>query len=154
MLVLKGLVGLHRTVQLQLLQCYWLLHRLGLLWYELFACNSKWLHDTVTVTDIQTEDFCYWKEMIPNSIQATQHCFLFILPGMLKWESLRDHTSKSMIAKPIHQRRADGKEQDSAGIMRDHPWTSWYQRQINLHMFNAVLRGSLLLVAEHLSHWS
>ena len=29
MLVLKGLVGLHRTVQLQLLQCYWLGHRLG-----------------------------------------------------------------------------------------------------------------------------
>ena len=33
MLVLKGLVGLNRTVQLQLLQCYWLGHRLGLLWY-------------------------------------------------------------------------------------------------------------------------
>ena len=31
--VLKGLVGLHRTVQLQPLQCYWLGHRLGLLWY-------------------------------------------------------------------------------------------------------------------------
>ena len=31
MLVLKGLVGLHRTVQLQLLQHYWLGHRLGLL---------------------------------------------------------------------------------------------------------------------------
>ena len=30
-LVLKGLVGLHRTVQLQLLQHYWLRHRLGLL---------------------------------------------------------------------------------------------------------------------------
>ena len=29
-LVLKGLVCLHRTVQLQLLQCYWLGHRLGL----------------------------------------------------------------------------------------------------------------------------
>ena len=29
-LVLKGLVGLHRTVQLQLLQCYWSGHRLGL----------------------------------------------------------------------------------------------------------------------------
>ena len=28
--VLKGLVGLHGTVQLQLLQCYWLGHRLGL----------------------------------------------------------------------------------------------------------------------------
>ena len=32
-LVLKGLVGLHRTVQLQLLQCYWLGHRLWLQWY-------------------------------------------------------------------------------------------------------------------------
>ena len=31
MLVLKGLVGLHSTVQLQLLQHYWLAHRLGLL---------------------------------------------------------------------------------------------------------------------------
>ena len=32
-LVLKGLVGLHRTIQLQLLQRYWLEHRLGLPWY-------------------------------------------------------------------------------------------------------------------------
>ena len=31
MLVLEGLVGLHRTIQLQLLQHYWLGHRLGLL---------------------------------------------------------------------------------------------------------------------------
>ena len=30
MLVLKGLVGLHRTVQLQFLQHDWLGHRLGL----------------------------------------------------------------------------------------------------------------------------
>ena len=30
---LDGLVGLHRTIQLQLLQHYWLGHRLGLLWY-------------------------------------------------------------------------------------------------------------------------
>ena len=32
-LVLEGLVDLHRTIQLQLLQHYWLGHRLGLLWY-------------------------------------------------------------------------------------------------------------------------
>ena len=32
-LVLKGLVGLHGTVQLQLLQQYWLGHGLGLPWY-------------------------------------------------------------------------------------------------------------------------
>ena len=31
MLVLTGLIGLHRTVQLQLLQRYWLGHRLGFL---------------------------------------------------------------------------------------------------------------------------
>ena len=35
MLVLKGLVGLHRTVQLQLLQCYWLGHRLDIEWFAL-----------------------------------------------------------------------------------------------------------------------
>ena len=30
---LKGLVSLHRTIQLQLLQHYWSGHRLGFLWY-------------------------------------------------------------------------------------------------------------------------
>ena len=30
-LALKGLIGLHRPVQLQLLQCYWSGYRLGLL---------------------------------------------------------------------------------------------------------------------------
>ena len=32
-LVLEGLIGLHRTIQLLLFQHYWLEHRLGLLWY-------------------------------------------------------------------------------------------------------------------------
>ena len=41
-LVLKGLVGLHRTVQLQLLQCYSLGHRLGLLWYWTVQKRSSW----------------------------------------------------------------------------------------------------------------
>ena len=36
-LVPQGLVGLHRTVQPQLLQNYWLEHRLGLPWYWM-AC--------------------------------------------------------------------------------------------------------------------
>ena len=40
-LVLKGLVGLHRTVQLQLLQCYWLGHWLGLLWYWMVCLGNK-----------------------------------------------------------------------------------------------------------------
>ena len=41
MLVLKGLVGLHRTVQLQLLQRYWLRHRLGLLWYWMVCLRNE-----------------------------------------------------------------------------------------------------------------
>ena len=35
MLVLKGLVGLHKTIQLQLLQCYWL----GI---DLDNCDIEW----------------------------------------------------------------------------------------------------------------
>ena len=41
LLVLKGLVGLHKTVQLQLLQRYWLEHRLGLLWYWIICLGNK-----------------------------------------------------------------------------------------------------------------
>ena len=40
-LVLKYLVGLHRTIQLQLLQCYWSGHRLGLLWYWMVCLGNK-----------------------------------------------------------------------------------------------------------------
>ena len=39
--VLKGLVGLHRTIQLQLLQSYWSGHRLGLLWYWMFCLGNE-----------------------------------------------------------------------------------------------------------------
>ena len=42
-LVIQGLVGLHRTLQLQLLQHYWLRHRLGLLWYWMVCLgNEQW----------------------------------------------------------------------------------------------------------------
>ena len=40
-LVLEDLVGLHRNVQLQLLQHYWLVHRLGLLWYWIVCLGNK-----------------------------------------------------------------------------------------------------------------
>ena len=40
-LVLEGLVGLHRAIQLQLLQCYWLGHRLRLLWYWTVCLGNK-----------------------------------------------------------------------------------------------------------------
>ena len=41
MLVLKCLVGLHRTVQLQLLQHHWLGHRLGLLCYWMVCLGNE-----------------------------------------------------------------------------------------------------------------
>ena len=47
MLILKVLVGLHRTVQLQLLQHYWLGHRLGYCDIEWFALEINRDHSVV-----------------------------------------------------------------------------------------------------------
>ena len=40
-LVLEGLLGFHRSVQLQLLQHYWSGHRLGLPWYWMVCLGNK-----------------------------------------------------------------------------------------------------------------
>ena len=40
-LVLQGLVELHRTVQLQLIHHYWSEHRLGLLWYWMVCLGNE-----------------------------------------------------------------------------------------------------------------
>ena len=48
-LVLEGLVGLHRTIHLQLLQCYWSGHRLELRWYWMVFLGNK-----------QRSFFCFW----------------------------------------------------------------------------------------------
>ena len=40
-LVVEGLVGLHRTIQLQPLWHYWSGHRLGLLWYWMVCLGNK-----------------------------------------------------------------------------------------------------------------
>ena len=47
MLVLKGLVGLHRTVQLQLLQRYWLGHRLDYRDIEWFTLETNRDHSVI-----------------------------------------------------------------------------------------------------------
>ena len=47
MLVLKGLVGLHRTIQLQLLQHYWLGHSLDYCDIEWFALEMNRDHSVV-----------------------------------------------------------------------------------------------------------
>ena len=43
----KGLIGLHRTIQLHLLQHYWLGHRLELLWYWMFALETNRDHSFI-----------------------------------------------------------------------------------------------------------
>ena len=47
MLVLEGLVGLHRTIQLQLLQHYWLGHKLDYHDIEWFALEKNRDHSVV-----------------------------------------------------------------------------------------------------------
>ena len=47
MLVLKGLVGLHRTIQLQLLQHYWLGHDLNYCDIEWFALEMNRDHSVI-----------------------------------------------------------------------------------------------------------
>ena len=39
--ILKGLIGLHRTIQFQLLQHYWSGHRLGLSWDWIFCLENE-----------------------------------------------------------------------------------------------------------------
>ena len=46
-LVLKGLVGLHKTIQLRLLQPYWLGHTLGLLWYWMVCLGNNRYHSVI-----------------------------------------------------------------------------------------------------------
>ena len=56
MLVLKGLVGLHRTVQLQLLQPYWLGYRLEAVYYlniEWFALETNRDHSVIFETALK-----------------------------------------------------------------------------------------------------
>ena len=48
MLVLKGLVGLHRTIQLQLLQHYWLGHDLNYCDIEWFALEMNRDHSVIS----------------------------------------------------------------------------------------------------------
>ena len=61
-LVLEGLVALHRTVQLQLLQHYWLGHRLRLLWYWMICLGNEqrsFCHFWDCIQVLHFELFCW-----------------------------------------------------------------------------------------------
>ena len=62
-LVLKGLVGPHRTIQLQLLQHYWSGHGLGLLWYWMVCLGNKQRSFCRFWDCIQVLHFRLWNEV-------------------------------------------------------------------------------------------
>ena len=68
MLVLKGLVGLHRTIQLQLLQHYWLGIDLDYYDIEWFALETN--RDHSVVFEI-TSKYCIWTLLL--TIMATPY---------------------------------------------------------------------------------
>ena len=64
MFTLQGLVGFHRTVQLHLLQHYWLGHRLGLLCYiEWFALEMN--RDDSVIFEIASK-YCIWDSFVDH----------------------------------------------------------------------------------------
>ena len=77
LLVVGGVVGLHRTFQLQLLQCYWLGHRLGLLWYWMVCLGNEqrsFFHFWDCIWVLHFGLFCWldgysisFKEFLPSS---------------------------------------------------------------------------------------
>ena len=67
---LKGLVGLHRTVQLQLLQHNWLGHRLGLPWYWM-VCLGK-----------EQRSFCRFWGCIHSALMGRTHSDLETASGL------------------------------------------------------------------------
>ena len=63
--VLKGLVGLHRTIQLQLLQRYWLGHRLGLPCYWMVCLRNRDRYSILKSRDITLPTkICLVKAMV------------------------------------------------------------------------------------------
>ena len=65
MLVLEGLVGLQRTVQLQLLQHYWLGHRLGYSDIEWFALEMN--RDQSVVFEIASK-YCILDSFVDHDV--------------------------------------------------------------------------------------
>ena len=66
--VLKGLVDLHRTIQLQLLQHYWLGYRLWLLWYWMVALETN--RDHSVIFEIASK-YCIWDSSVDHDGYST-----------------------------------------------------------------------------------
>ena len=93
MLVIKGLVDLHRTIQLQLLQRYWLGHRLDYCDIELFALEMNRDHSVIfeivpkyCISDsfVDYDDYSISsKGFLPTVVDITVICIKFTHPSIL-----------------------------------------------------------------------
>ena len=88
MLVLEGLVGLHRTVQLQLLQHYWLGHRLDYYDIEWFSLETNRDHSVVFET---ASKYCISAEkaMATHSSTLAWKMLWMEEPGRLQFRRLQ-----------------------------------------------------------------
>ena len=90
-LVLEGLVGLHRTVPLQLLQHYWLGHRFGLLWYWMVCLENEqrsFCHFWDCIQVLHFGLFCWlwgqlhsFKRFLPTVVDIVVICVKFAHPS-------------------------------------------------------------------------
>ena len=73
MLVLEGLVVLHRTIQLQLLQCYWLgptkVHLVKAMVFPvvMYGCES-WTVKKAECQRIDAFELWYWRRLLIESL--------------------------------------------------------------------------------------
>ena len=75
-LVVKGLVGLHWTIQLHLLQSYWLQHRFGLPWYWMARLGNEqrsFCHFWDYIQVLHFGLFCWPWWLLPK-VRTLWHC--------------------------------------------------------------------------------
>ena len=71
LLVLEGLVGLHRTIKFQLLQHYWLGHRLGFLCYWMVRLGNEWSFCHFWDCTKSQFSFQSQRKVMPKNVQTT-----------------------------------------------------------------------------------
>ena len=82
-LILEGLVGLHRTIQLQLLQHYWSGHRLGLCDIEWFALETNRGHSVIFET---ASKYCISASFVDyNGYSISSKGFLPTVVDIMEW---------------------------------------------------------------------
>ena len=131
-LVLEDLVGLHKTIQLQLFQHYWLGHRLWLLWYWMTCIRND------------QRSFCHFWDCTSDSsvdyegYSISSKGFLPTVVGIMVicrvYEDLQD-LLEQLKRRPFHYRGLECKSRKSRNTWSNRqiwPWTvEWSRAKTN-----------------------